>query len=149
MSNEKYKAGGHDFHPGRMEKSFDQWVEEEKKEHHMAQSTDEKTEGGKGTPVKETHGPGDHEQEPGSPKQKTPEEMQVNPEDLVNKQISEEMGAKHRMAFDHKKGAEWWHSVTSGKPHKISACMDAAKSFADDPGAFCGALAKEVGYKPE
>lgn len=67
----------------------------------------------------------------------------------VNQKAMKSMGAKHNIAFDHHKGSEWWDSVTNGKTQKITACMEAAKSFADDPGAFCGALAEEVGYKPE
>lgn len=42
-----------------------------------------------------------------------------------------------------------WDGVTKGATHKITACMDAMKGEVDDPGAFCGWLAKQVGYEPE
>lgn len=84
----------------------------------------------------------------GAPGPKTPEEIQKNPKDAINPSAVEDMGAKHEMSFDPKKGKEWWDSVTNGKTHKITACMEAAKDFADSPGAFCKALAEDVGYDP-
>lgn len=84
----------------------------------------------------------------GEPGPKTPEEIKQNPHELINQEAVDEMGAKHNLAFDPNKGKEWWDSVTEGKTHKITACMEAAKSFADDPGAFCKSLADDVGYDP-
>lgn len=131
--------------------SFTEKVDKELKKR-LAMTSDEYTEGSE-KPKAEVFRDPNPEQEPtvpgGAPKAKTPEEIRSNPHDAVNQDAVKEMGAKTDMAFDPEKGKAWWDSVTSGKTHKIKACMDAAKSFADDPGAFCGALANEVGYKPE
>jgi hypothetical protein len=39
-----------------------------------------------------------------------------------------------------------WKSLTGDNKHKITKCMKAMKGKVSDPGAFCGSLAKKVGY---
>lgn len=40
-----------------------------------------------------------------------------------------------------------WEGLTQGAEHKIQACMTQVQGKVDDPGAFCGSLAKTVGYE--
>lgn len=142
----------------QMSKSFRDRVDEEMKKR-MSMTSDEYNEAGtppKGEVQNEPTAPDDRNDDPegvqvpgGAPGPLSPEQIKKNPNEIVNPEAVKDMGAKHKFAFDPKKGRQWWDSVTGGKTHKIKACMDAAKSFADDPGAFCGSLAEEVGYKPE
>jgi len=44
---------------------------------------------------------------------------------------------------------KWWDSVTGDYEHKFTKCMKVMEKHVDDPGAFCGYMAKEVGYKPQ
>lgn len=126
-------------------KTFSQRVEEELKK--LAFESDENTEGFE-KPVKEKMADQNVQTPGGAPGPRSPEDMKQNPEQILNDEAVKEMSAISKFAFDPKKGKEWWDSVTDGETHKITACIRAAESFADDPGAFCGALAKEVGYEP-
>jgi hypothetical protein len=110
------------------------------------------------------------------PKEKTPEEMMQNPQDISdghgddpdenevkdplsvedNDEQFESMKDKHLrhvdMAWDHVDGGKaksMWEGLTDGAEHKITACMHKMQGKVDDPGAFCGSLASKVGYKAE
>jgi hypothetical protein len=52
-------------------------------------------------------------------------------------------------AWDAGQKKSFWNSLTGDREHKISACITKMDGKVDDPGAFCGALAREVGYEPE
>jgi hypothetical protein len=40
-----------------------------------------------------------------------------------------------------------WDSLVGDVKHKITKCMEQMKGNVDDPGAFCGSLASQVGYR--
>lgn len=42
---------------------------------------------------------------------------------------------------------DFWSTLTGDRKHKITACMKKFEGIVDNPGAFCGSLAREVGYK--
>lgn len=43
---------------------------------------------------------------------------------------------------------DFWDSLTGDREHKITQCIKKMKGKVDDPGAYCGSLARKVGYKP-
>ena len=84
-----------EYHPGKMQKSFDQWVEEEKKEHNMSAASDEGTEGLDKKPKEEVQNPSKEPIVPGgAPGPKSPEDIKKNPNEALNYEIVKEMGAK-------------------------------------------------------
>lgn len=44
---------------------------------------------------------------------------------------------------------KFWKSLTGDKKHKIGQCISKMKGKIDNPGAFCGSLAKKVEYSPK
>lgn len=44
---------------------------------------------------------------------------------------------------------KFWNSLTGDKKHKIGQCLSKMKGKIDNPGAFCGSLAKKVEYSPK
>lgn len=56
----------------------------------------------------------------------------------------------YKKAFkDTDRWKKYWESLTEGAEHKITKCMEKVKSWVDNPGAFCRALAEKVGYEPQ
>lgn len=47
-----------------------------------------------------------------------------------------------------KSAKEYWNSLTGDRKHKITRCIKDMTGKIDNPGAFCGSLARLVGYKP-
>jgi hypothetical protein len=41
----------------------------------------------------------------------------------------------------------FWDTMTGSKEHKITECISKMKDNVDNPGAFCGSLASQVGYR--
>lgn len=78
--------------------------------------------------------------------------MNDDPKKILDENAVKEMGAKNE-EVEHlltPEGAKkWWDTATRGKTHKITACMDKIKGHVTDEAAFCGWLAKQVGYKPQ
>lgn len=44
---------------------------------------------------------------------------------------------------------KFWGNLTGDEKHKISQCISKMKGKMDNPGAFCGSLAKKVSYQPK
>lgn len=44
---------------------------------------------------------------------------------------------------------KFWKSLTGDRKHKITQCIGKMKGKMDNPGAFCGSLAKKVEYSPK
>lgn len=81
---------------------------------------------------------------------------QTNPEDLIQKAKSGEDAEEVNVpsvvdmagwdSVDQAQAKKYWDKITEGSTHKITACIKAVEGNVSDPGAFCGSLAKKVGY---
>lgn len=48
-----------------------------------------------------------------------------------------------------KSAQKFWNNLTGDRQHRITQCIDKMSGKMNNPGAFCGSLAKLIGYTPK